>query len=365
MKSSSGEYYVALDHLRALAALLVFAWHFIHSFNGSPVPFEGAPAVFPLALFDEGHVGVALFMTLSGYLFAKLLDKKVILYRAFFLNRALRLLPLLLLVVVIVAIRDTPPNLNLFHQIASTLLQGLYKPVLPNGGWSITVEFHFYLLLPLLLYALQRDARWLLLFLALGLMLRSLIYFSAGEVQSQAYWKIIGRLDQFVLGILAFYYSHFFRGKHLYTVVVMLAFMGFYWHFAASGGFYKNPSYPSPNPIWIALPTIEGTAFACLTAYYDTSFKGSYHPWSRALAAIGTYSYSIYLLHVFWVFSLANWVHTQVLDLSNFYVAFAVAILAFIASIPICALSYYIIERPFLSLRRRYAMPASDQAMVR
>jgi len=29
-----------------------------------------------MALLDEGHTGVALFMTLSGYLFAKLLDGK-------------------------------------------------------------------------------------------------------------------------------------------------------------------------------------------------------------------------------------------------------------------------------------------------
>jgi len=82
-----------LDHIRALAALMVFSWHFLHFANGYPVPFEGAPLIFALALFDEGHTGVALFMTLSGYIFAKLLDGKVIKYYSFLKRRAVRLMP--------------------------------------------------------------------------------------------------------------------------------------------------------------------------------------------------------------------------------------------------------------------------------
>jgi len=83
---------------------MVFAWHFTHAWYGYPIPFEYVPAIFPLALLDEGHTGVALFMTLSGYLFAKLLDGKTIDYAAFLWNRALRLFPLLGVVVVIVGI---------------------------------------------------------------------------------------------------------------------------------------------------------------------------------------------------------------------------------------------------------------------
>lgn len=66
MRSSSGQHFVALDQVRGVAAFLVVAWHFLHGASGTPVPFEGAPAVFPLALADEGHTGVALFMVLSG-----------------------------------------------------------------------------------------------------------------------------------------------------------------------------------------------------------------------------------------------------------------------------------------------------------
>ena len=90
MKSTSGAHYVALDHIRAVAALLVFVWPFTHSTNGYPMLFEGPPFWGPLVLFDEGHVGVALFMTLSGYLSAKLLDGKKVIYHLFLWNRFLR-----------------------------------------------------------------------------------------------------------------------------------------------------------------------------------------------------------------------------------------------------------------------------------
>src|SRR5271169_6463136 len=101
MRSSSGTHFIALDHVRALAAFMVFAWHFTHGLGGYPIPFDYVPALFPFSLLDEGHTGVALFMTLSGYLFAKLLDGKSINYLAFLWNRVLRLFPLLLVVILI------------------------------------------------------------------------------------------------------------------------------------------------------------------------------------------------------------------------------------------------------------------------
>lgn len=66
MKSSSGAHYIGLDHLRALATFMVFTWHFTHSIDGFPVPYDFTPVLPPLALLDEGHTGVALIITLSG-----------------------------------------------------------------------------------------------------------------------------------------------------------------------------------------------------------------------------------------------------------------------------------------------------------
>ena len=60
MRSSSGEHFIALDHIRALAALMVFTWHFTHGSTGFPVTFDYSPSLFPLSFLDEGHTGVAL-----------------------------------------------------------------------------------------------------------------------------------------------------------------------------------------------------------------------------------------------------------------------------------------------------------------
>jgi hypothetical protein len=84
---------------------LVVIWHFAHGPSGWPVPFNDSPE---LALLDEGHIGVALFMVLSGYLFAKLLDGRRIDFGAFLWNRFVRLAPLLAVVLVIVGLRDHP-----------------------------------------------------------------------------------------------------------------------------------------------------------------------------------------------------------------------------------------------------------------
>ena len=92
MKSSSGQYFQSLDHVRAIAVFTIFVWHFIHFDNGQ----LASPLVFPFSFFTEGHTGVAIFMTLSGYLFAKLLDGKRFNYFAFLRNRFLRLAPLLI-----------------------------------------------------------------------------------------------------------------------------------------------------------------------------------------------------------------------------------------------------------------------------
>lgn len=339
--------------MRALAAWLVFCWHFAHGPSGFPSPFEGVPAFAPLALFDEGHTGVALFMTLSGYLFAKLLNGHKVHFPTFVLNRALRLLPLLLLVMLAVGVirwRHGQP----LGDYAWSLVLGLVYPSWPNGGWSIAVELHFYLLLPVLLAA---SARWRLAALAVvgaALLLRWWLHASTGEVHTWSYWTLVGRIDQFALGILLFHGRHWVAGRHLVAGSVAGVFVAAYWLFDASGGFYGMPSYPSPSRWWILWPTIEGAAWAALVAWYDSSFEHGRGPFSRFVARLGTYSYSIYLLHVFVVFDLARWVHEHVWDLSRFEVAWLWSLPAFVLMAIPGYLSYRFVEAPFLRLRRPY-----------
>ncbi len=71
---SSGVHFIALDHVRAVAVYLVLSWHFIHGLEERLFRSRMLRRFPLLSLLDEGHTGVALFMALSGYLFARLLD---------------------------------------------------------------------------------------------------------------------------------------------------------------------------------------------------------------------------------------------------------------------------------------------------
>jgi len=353
MRSSSGVHFIALDHVRALAAFMVFAWHFTHAGNGYLVPFDYVPALFPFSILDEGHTGVALFMTLSGYLFTKLLSGKSIDYRAFIWNRALRLLPLLVVVILIVGITKFVSGQSL-SSFAYSIVEGALLPTLPNGGWSITVEFHYYLILPLLLWMLTKSKLWPLSIIIVAIALRVFLYHEIGEIQSLAYSTIVGRIDQFALGMLVYQFRSHLTNRHLVALPTIMAFMIIYWYFDSQGGFYQNPSYPSPSPFWIFLPTLEGIAYAISIAWYDNSFSHSASGLSGFIGRIGEYSYSIYLLHFFVVFRAAKVVNGHIMHISNFYLACVWSLIFFVLMILPGYVSFRFIEAPFLKLRRRY-----------
>ncbi|WP_282439082.1 acyltransferase family protein [Ensifer sesbaniae] len=214
-----------------------------------------------LSLLEEGHTGVSLFMTLSGYLFAKLLDGKQIIYKNFLRNRAVRLLPLLAVVLLLKATiwvaNGTP-----VQEAAAWIALGSILPRWPNGAWSIAVEWHFYLILPALLFAvgIRRESALMLVFAAI--VLRLSLFMAGWEIQPIGYWTIIGHIDQFVAGIYAW---HFYRGgrvRPLVVIAVAMAFVTCYHWFNIGGGFYGTQA----SPVWIYLPAAEAAFYAVMIA---------------------------------------------------------------------------------------------------
>jgi peptidoglycan/LPS O-acetylase OafA/YrhL len=93
-----------------------------------------------------------------------------------------------------------------------------------------------------------------------------------------------------------------------------------------------------------------------LIAWYESSFRFTAGPVSRFIARIGDYSYAMYLLHFFFVFAAARFVHERIADLSNFYVACLWSVVAFLCMLPLCHLSFRFLETPFLRLRKPYIL---------
>lgn len=343
---------IKLDQLRALAAFLVFTWHFCHSSTGYPVPFGGAPRIFPFATLDEGHVGVALFMTLSGYLFASILNGKSVNYPAFLLKRGLRLFPLLMVMFALVGFEQYWQGQDVSAYVVH-IIYGFITPDWPHGGWSIATELQFYLLLPFLLLISRKSVAPLVLVLLLAVGIRAFIHLMTGSVQWYAYWTLIGRIDQFLLGIIAFHYSNYARARHISFSMICTAFLVYYWWFDDAGGWMTNGGQ-STSRVWVIMPTIEGAFFGFLIAYYDKSFGDHRDVASRLIAEIGKCSYSIYILQFFYVFWAADFVNRHVILITNFYLAAIWSLIAFLLFFPVAWLSFVLIERPLMSIKIRY-----------
>jgi peptidoglycan/LPS O-acetylase OafA/YrhL len=290
MRSTEGLYYSRLDHVRAFAAYLVFLWHFLHMTPNYPVPYASAPT-FPFALFDEGHTGVALFMTLSGYLFAKLVGDKQIEFGNFLWSRAVRLAPLLILCIgawILIGYLSGAPL------PASDILGGFLLPTWPRGTWSVSIELHFYLLFPLLLYALRRYGPLALLgVVAAAIAFRIDWWLTFGEAQHIAYWTIFGRIDQFVFGMLFALAPLNVRLLRVAGGISLAIFLSFWQVFDATGGYHNHTGAPSPSAVWIFIPTLEAITWGSLIALYERSTIKLPPRLDRAIAKVGEWSYSI------------------------------------------------------------------------
>ncbi|MDA0835216.1 MAG: acyltransferase [Planctomycetota bacterium] len=354
MKSSTGKHFIALEHVRALAALLVFSWHFLHIHSGHVHPLPGT-FWFPLnSLFAEGHTGVAIFMVLSGYLFSKITDGRKILYFPFIYNRILRLAPLLIAVLMAYgAITHVFDSADATRSYLARVLLGTLLPVLPNGGWSITIEFHFYLLFPLLLLLENKRKYSSLIFVVASVALRYWMFqrFGTERLQYLTYYTLIGRVDQFVLGILFYRYGRFLKERNLAAAAIAVTWVTIWYAFDRIGGFYRGMEY---QHIWVVMTLLEGLFYGALISWYDRTFTFTEKGFSGLISKIGECSYSIYLLHFFVVFDLAAFIDREIVPLTNFYVAFAFNLVCFAMVAAVSYVSYRYFETIFLRMRIPY-----------
>jgi peptidoglycan/LPS O-acetylase OafA/YrhL len=354
MKSSNAVYLPRLDHLRFLAALMVFSWHALHYANA--LPFTAVP-VFVLSVFEEGHTGVAFFITLSGFILAALCTGRRVLYSEFIRNRLLRIAPLLLVWTLLYFYTSAVPPERMFAMLFGLLVNP--SSLFPGAGWTVLIEFQFYLLLPfLLVFTETYGLRYLLGLIAVAILLRAMFFFRSDDVLYLAYHTAFGRVDQFVLGIVAFHLHR--SGKvprnPLWLVAVTLVWLLVYHQFNRLGGYY----HLAHRELWILLPTLEGIFYALITvAYLSADFRIPGFV-DRTAAWLGTISYSIYLNHWELVLICARWAARLgvTIDSPQYAIVFAyVFVLPLL--IAISAATYYVIERPFLSLRRSYLAPAA------
>ena len=366
MKSSNFGYIPALDHLRGFAALLVLFFHgshFIFHKIEYGTPYD--PANWPLAqnpfsaLVIEGHTAVSLFFVLSGFVFTVGSLEKRLRFVGFFRNRFLRTYPLFLFVLAL-GVFFFRENFNVLGILQSILFLANSETAF-NGGaftfvfWSIAVEWHFYLLFPLLILGVKRYDWKLIPLLIIGfLALRTGLYFAGTDMRDVSYWSILGRIDQFLLGMLAgiFYCRKYQQGRVMDWVgvagLVGVPFLLMGFNHLGGGGVN--------NYLWIFWPTIEATAWAVFLLGYLSLARHYNRQVGKMLVALGAVSYSIYLLHyvVLDFFMQRDWDTVILLGNALGTGVLNTAIFVMPPVIMVSALTYWGIERPFLRRRQKY-----------
>lgn len=373
MRSPNIRYLPAVDHLRAYAALLIVFYHGLHVFSYQArfgrgfAPDHWLQTDNPLlALLIEGHTAVALFMVLSGFILTVGALEGGVTWLGFIRNRLLRTYPLFLLMV-LAGIATAAQKFS-FGAVAQTLLGlanqagGFAAPPFTSMLWTIGIEWQFYLVFPLLVAVCARGwTRQIAGLIAVLLVLRVAAVIGGGNAREISYMQIIGRLDQFLLGMWAAWYWRQRplapRAGALLAAVALGTTILALWGFNAQGGWPTTPGWK------VFVPTIEGALWAAFLLGYLACANAASGAWTRVLAWIGEVSYSIYLLHFVVIWSLLRlglpypFTDRPVPDaLLN------TALLALPLTLAISTLSYTFVERPFLRLRGNYHRDAAPTA---
>jgi peptidoglycan/LPS O-acetylase OafA/YrhL len=213
-----------LDGIRGTAIMLVVIWHFIVA----PIVQAPQESVTARIVAHTGLLtwsGVDLFFVLSGFLIGGILiDTKGSrnYFETFYIRRAVRILPVYLLVVVVYllfwslataqksALRGTfgsPMPWYVYFTFTQNfwLAHHAWDSVFLTLSWSLAVEEQFYLLLPAIVRLLPRQLLlWAAVALALGsAVTRPLLYVHYGPSWGAAAYTLpFSRADALMLGVI-------------------------------------------------------------------------------------------------------------------------------------------------------------------
>lgn len=308
---------VELDVLRAAAILLVLGRH-------STLSWEEAGRLRPLAAFWHrlGWTGVDLFFVLSGFLvggllFTELRERGRLDVRRFLIRRGFKIWPpyVIYLGCLLIGLTFIETRGDIGYAIDRLLPNFVHVQNYADGTrrhtWSLAVEEHFYLLLPLVLvFASRRRAAGaaglpIVPRIAVGLVVGC----TALRVVTSAlwpfklethFWPTHLRIDSLFFGVFLAYLHHYrpglvepasrHHGKLLLFGAAMVAPMGF---LPISGFFVTTVGLAMLYVGYGAI--LMATVHAPPTSLLSRLFGSAAGRW---LGFIGFHSYSIYLWHI-------------------------------------------------------------------
>lgn len=343
-------YEPALDGVRAVAVLLVMASH--------------------LNLVYAGGLGVDIFFVLSGYLITAILVAEFAVngrvdLKKFYARRALRILPavILLLLVLNVFAAITQPreqagtlrwdSLGALFYVANWLRAFGRDLGILGHLWSLSIEEQFYLLWPItlaFLLARKLSANQVLLVigcLIVAVNLDRIYHYHGIESLNRIYNGLDTRADALLVGCALGLFSDRIVGKSVSAALGLIGAM-----FVAYVLFF---AYPVPANLQVPFGlTVGGTLFALGSAF----FLAAIHSNPRAILVrwlavpplvwTGRISYGLYLWH-FPVFTVVGAAFPALQAMQS-------GALKVLATFCCATLSYYLLERPCLNLKKRFSV---------
>ena len=348
-----------LDLLRALAIIVVVIYH--TGIYGFAMPFR---------LHRFGWVGVDLFFVLSGYLIGgqlltPLARGERINFPRFYARRALRILPayfvVLALYFLIPSWREFPNISPLWKFLASVQNIDLQGGTAFSHAWSLAVEDQFYLVLPFVLLLVNRGRRGGVVIPALifagGLALRGwlgFLYPSETGVSFRAFQKWIyyptwTRLDPLVFGVVLAaiekYRSAWWTQLMQWAPWLWLPGLAT----IVYGLYLGEDDITLTTCIWqFPLIAFGMATFLICAVSPQLSFRRVKVPGAAFLASI---AYSVYLSHKLVIHFVIQLCSADQLSLVAWPALLLVEAFIYAGG----ALLFFVVERPFLQLRRRIA----------
>lgn len=363
MRSLNLAYEPKLDHIRCLAATMLFLFHLYHHNYLHWQPASDRPW---LGLLVEGHTGVGLFFTLSGFLFMSIaLHYEQLNYASFIRNRFLRIFPLFVTVffIAISVSRDRFNAQDALYLFFSNLGQAPTSNTFITGAaWTISVEFSFYLIFPFIgRFAKGQGVSYLVKLLALMLLFKVSAYFVVEKSTHMYYSTLLGRFDQFLIGMVAALVYPRWRSSlsqrgatYLSLSILMLVTA----NMVQAG--YASYFLPQPKQVfWIFWSFMEASTWAFfICAWVATPLR--IPDWiDRMLRRGGEISFSFYLLHGMVIYVVHEFTGAFQLTGKVWLDGLLLTLIVYPMAWFVAGLSFQTIEKPFLSMRQRYGDTAS------
>ena len=369
-----------LTALRALAAFLVVAFHLNHFVAPRRLVVAGLDLT---PFVTIGWLGVNIFFVLSGFLITQHLLERFAraslreTWGPYLRDRILRVVPaywaqIAVLFAIAVAAVGSAPAWTRYVPAHLVFLENFSFPghnAINDVYWSLPVEFSFYLVAPLAVLLawpasrhrgaiLRRAAIVAVAGIVVTAAWRAFALAYAGKGPGELFWffamHLPGCADQFALGMAAAFAfaaaglpdATLDRAWARRSDLLVLAGLG-----GIVAAMYlmdaRFMDYWRATPLFFAWSSAQGVATCLLVA--GVAARG---PLARALFEnapilwLGTISYSVYLWHPFLIAQVAKAIGADAHGLA--YLA-AYALPAIVA---VSAASYYMVERPFLRMKR-------------